>query len=248
MKPHDRVEQCHRAVKDSVNYDLPPANRLWGLASYLRDKHFWGKMPDLTLRDLVVDVLCDCKDRFDPKQPPREGLCRMSVQDRFMCFFEWKLKRRIIDLSKKKRRDRRDGRFRRAAYKGPRGDKYETARQPEDRTALYELLHRSIERLAEVDEKLIDLAYFTNPPLSLEAIAEEIDMPNRFKVSRELDRVRNKLRSILLSYLSDEVTELGDDLEKWEKSQDGCSKPEVARTYITQTTISSHKDGHHQVA
>jgi hypothetical protein len=187
---------------------MPAFARLWGLAVHERDRQLRGKVSDSELFELVVTTLLYCARHFDEEHPPKTGLCRARDEDRFVWFFARKLGWELQDHRRRLRRERAlrgDGR-----YRGPRGEEYEAARQPKSRSALLEMVHRALGRLDENERDLLDLRYWQGA--AYEDLAAKMGLNNRFKASREVDRVQAKLRGLVLAEVKDATLLYEDDL------------------------------------
>jgi hypothetical protein len=183
-------------------------DRLWALAQYLRARTL-RRLPDDELRDLVVEAVLYCVDKFKERHPPREGLCRQTTEDRFTFFFGRKLAWKLEDHRRWMRRGRLPPGD--SIYRGPRGDRHDTARQRRSPTALLSLVHRAIARLDADDATLLGLRVWEGATWG--RLAAMHGFSSRFQAKRKLDRVYRQLRDLVLEELQDVVVQAEDDFD-----------------------------------
>jgi hypothetical protein len=96
-------------------------------------------------------------------------------------------------------------------YRGPRGDRHETARQQRSPTALLRLLHRAIARLNPDDAALLCRRVWDE--IEWNELVVECGFSSRFQGNRRLHQVYGRLRELVLEELQDVVVQAGDDFD-----------------------------------
>jgi RNA polymerase sigma factor (sigma-70 family) len=174
--------------------------RLWKLAIAMKDNKF-PELSEPELLSLAYDALTDSMPRFDIDHPPKRGVAnRRSTQDRVVYWFG----RRLAWAMEHYRRELRSD-------TGRKGDQRYEGPQPHHQSLVREarqvLVWDALARLSEREQEIIFLRYWDGATLS--EIALKLDMGNRSKAERALDRIHDKLRAIILAEVENALLDLG---------------------------------------
>jgi hypothetical protein len=177
-------------------------SRLWGLATYVRNKMPGPAISDDELLSIVWETADYAAKKFDVEHPPTEGEPdRQTVEGRFTQFFKVQLVRNVNRYVDELRGD--NGQPGDDRYQGPRGGTYDSAQDRGTRQEGSEVFDLAVGRLEEQERALFKLRHEEDD--GWQDIAVRLGLGDRKKARSEYDRIIDKLRVILRAIMANEA-------------------------------------------